>query len=56
MTQEILIRIRNFVILALLQVLVFSRIHLFGYATAYIYLIFLLKLPRHTSTNALMLW
>ena len=56
MTQEILIRIRNFVILALLQVLVFSRIHLFGYATAYIYLIFLLKLPRFTSRNELLIW
>ena len=56
MTQEILIRIRNFVILALLQVLVFSRIHLFGYATAYIYLIFLLKLPRFTSRNELLVW
>lgn len=56
MTQEILIRIRNFVILALLQVLVFSHIHLFGYATAYIYLIFLLKLPRFTSRNELLIW
>ena len=56
MTQGTLINIRNFVLIALAQVLIFSRIHLFGYVTAYIYLIFILKLPRHTSVNALMLW
>lgn len=56
MTRNTLIRIRNFVILAFIQVLVFSQIHLFGYATAHIYLIFLLKLPRLTSRNELLIW
>ena len=56
MTRNTLINIRNFTLVVLAQVLVFSRIHLFGYATACIYLIFILKLPRHTSTNALLLW
>lgn len=56
MTSNNLIRIRNFVILAYIQVLIFSQIHLFGYATAHIYLIFLLKLPRFTSRNEQMLW
>ena len=56
MTRETLINIRNFALIALAQALIFSRIHLFGYVTAYIYLIFILKLPRHTSVNALMLW
>lgn len=56
MTSSTLTNIRNFVLLTVVQVLIFSHIHLFGYATAYIYLIFLLKLPRHTSTNTLMLW
>lgn len=56
MTSNSLIRIRNFVILAFIQVLIFSQIHLFGYATAHIYLIFLLKLPRFTSRNEQMLW
>ncbi len=56
MTSNNLIRIRNFVILAFIQVLIFSQIHLFGYATAHIYLIFLLKLPRFTSRNEQMLW
>ena len=56
MTSNNLIRIRNFVILAFIQVLIFGQIHLFGYATAHIYLIFLLKLPRFTSRNEQMLW
>ena len=56
MTRSTFINIRNFVLIALAQVLIFSRIHLFGYATACIYLIFILKLPRHTSVNALLLW
>ncbi len=56
MTRNTLIDIRNFVLVLLAQVLVFSRIHLYGYATAYIYLIFILKLPRHTTANTLILW
>lgn len=56
MTSNTFIRIRNFIILALIQVLIFSQIHLFGYATACIYLIFLLKLPRHTNRNELLIW
>lgn len=47
---------RNFVLLSLIQVLIFSQIHLFGYATAAIYTIFLLKLPRYTTKNELMMW
>ncbi len=56
MTGAFLTRLRNFILTALAQVLIFSRIHLFGYATAYIYIIFILKLPRHTSRNEIMLW
>lgn len=56
MTGAFLTRLRNFVLTALAQVLIFSRIHLFGYATAYIYIIFILKLPRHASRNEIMLW
>lgn len=56
MNVSYLIRIRNFVLLALAQALIFSRIHLFGYATAYILLIFLMKLPRYTSRNELLIW
>ena len=56
MTRVYFIRLRNFLLTTLAQVLIFSQIHLFGYATAYIYSIFLLKLPRHTTRNELMLW
>ncbi|MBQ5888571.1 MAG: hypothetical protein IIW77_04785 [Bacteroidaceae bacterium] len=56
MTRKLIIRTRNFMLLLMAQVLVFSQIHLFGYATAVIFTIFLLKLPRHTSKNELMIW
>lgn len=56
MTRKAIIRTRNFVLLALVQVLIFSQIHLFGYATASVFTIFLLKLPRHTTHNELMIW
>ena len=56
MTKNTLTRLRNFVLLVLVQVLIFSRIHLFGYATACIYIIFILKLPRHTTRNELLIW
>lgn len=56
MTGIYLTRLRDFILTTLAQVLIFGQIHLFGYATAYIYIIFLLKLPRHTTRNELMLW
>lgn len=56
MTGKFITHIRNFLLLALVQVLIFSQIHLFGYATIAVYLIFLLKLPRHTTCNELLLW
>lgn len=56
MTRGYLIRIRNITLLAIVQVFIFSQIHLFGYATAYIYIIYLLKMPRYTSRNELLLW
>lgn len=56
MTATYFIRLRDFVLLTLVQVLIFSHIHLFGYATGCVALIFLLKLPRLTSRNELLLW
>ncbi len=56
MTSRTIIRARNFVLLALAQVIIFSQIHLFGYATACIFTIFLLKLPRHTTQNEAIIW
>lgn len=56
MTKTYLIRIRNIIFILLLQSLIFSRIHLFGYASASIYLIMLLKMPKYTSRNELLIW
>ncbi len=56
MNRETLIRLRNFVLLLLVQVLLFSRIHLFGYATASVFIIFIIKLPRHTTRNEILIW
>ena len=56
MTSKTITRTRNFVLLALAQVIIFSQIHLFGYATACIFTIFLLKLPRHTTQNETIIW
>jgi rod shape-determining protein MreD len=56
MTRELFIKTRNFILVALAQVLIFSQIHLFGYATACIFTIFLLKMPRHTTRNEIMVW
>ena len=49
-------RLKNFAILAAVQVLLFNHIHLFGYATAYIYLLFVLKMPRFATRNEQMMW
>ena len=56
MTSKTIARTGHFVLIALAQVIIFSQIHLFGYATACIFLIFLLKLPRHTTRNETMIW
>lgn len=56
MTSKTIARAGYFVLLSLVQVIIFSQIHLFGYATACIFLIFLLKLPRHTTCNETMIW
>lgn len=56
MTRNYLIRIRNFVLLLMLQMFIFGQIHLFGYATAYISILFILKLPRYTSKNEILIW
>ena len=56
MTSKTIARAGYFVLLSLAQVIIFSQIHLFGYATACIFIIFLLKLPRHTTRNEAMIW
>ena len=41
----------SFIILVLLQVSVFNRIALFGYATPFLFLYFILKLPTTLSAG-----
>lgn len=54
--QTFLNRLKDFAIFAAIQVLLFNHIHLFGYATAYIYLLFILRMPRFTTRNKQMIW
>ena len=49
-------QLKWFVLLTLLQVLVFNHIHIAGYATPLPYVYFLLLLPSDTSRAALLLW
>ncbi len=49
-------RLKYFLIAAVIQVLLFSHIHLFGYATVYIYLLFIIKMPRFATRNEQMVW
>ena len=49
-------QLKWFVLLTLLQVLVFNHIHIAGYATPLPYVYFLLLLPSDTSRSALLLW
>ncbi|MCR5139336.1 MAG: rod shape-determining protein MreD [Bacteroidaceae bacterium] len=48
-------RILTFVVLALVQVFILNKIHLFGYATPLLYLYFILTLGQDVSRNKLML-
>ena len=55
MTSKTIAHAINFVLLALAQVIIFSQIHLFGYATACIFIIFLLKLSARNVMKAVLL-
>lgn len=56
MVQNYLHKLGWFVGLILLQVLILNNIHLFGYATPFLYIYLLLKFESETSRNVLMLW
>ncbi|MDR0972637.1 MAG: rod shape-determining protein MreD, partial [Prevotellaceae bacterium] len=45
-----------FIGLVLLQAIVLNRIYLFGYATPFLYIYFLIRFDVHVSRNRLMLW
>ena len=56
MTSSTLINIRNFILLTFVQVLIFSHIHLFGYATPLLYVYFVAMFNRNYPKWAVLLW
>lgn len=55
MTNNWLKQLVLFIVLILLQVLVFNHISFMGYATPYLYIYFIIKMPIGTNRNLLML-
>lgn len=53
---KILHRMKWFIGLALLQVLVLNQMHIGGYATPFFYIYFILKMNSRIGRNALMFW
>ena len=49
-------RFKWFLVLLFVQVFILSHIHLWGYATPYLYIWMLIKLGRYVSHNELLLW
>jgi len=56
MLLNVLKRIIGFLLLVLLQVLVLNNIHLFGYATPFLYIYLILKMDTDTSRSGILLW
>lgn len=53
---NILHRIKWFIGVVLIQVLVLNQMHIYGYATPFFYIYFILKFNSKTSSNELMAW
>lgn len=51
-----LLRLFQFLLLAILQILVFNSIHLFGVATPLVYVAFMLYFPLNSSRTGTILW
>ena len=49
-------RIKWFIALVLIQVLVLNNVHIAGFATPYIYIYLILKMSSGTSRSEMMLW
>lgn len=56
MNNNIFYKIGWFIGLVLLQAFILNNLHIFGYATPFIYIYLLLKLDISTSRNGLLLW
>lgn len=54
MTNNWLKQLISFIVLILLQVLVFNHISFWGYATPFLYIYFIIKMPIDTNRNLLM--
>jgi len=54
--RHIIHRLKWFVGLVLLQVLILNQMHIVGYATPFFYIYFILKINTGTGRNELMLW
>lgn len=52
---ELVKKILLFVTLVIVQVLILNRLHIMGYATPFLYIYFLLKMPSSVSRNGLLL-
>lgn len=53
---SILNRLKWFIGLVLIQVLILNQMHINGYATPYVFIYFILKFHSRVSQNELMLW
>lgn len=53
---NILNRLKWFIGLVLIQVLILNQMHINGYATPYVFIYFILKFHSRASQNELMLW
>ena len=53
---NILNRLKWFIGLVLIQVLILNQMHINGYATPYVFIYFILKFHSRVSLNELMLW
>ena len=53
---NILNRLKWFIGLVLIQVLILNQMHINGYATPYVFIYFILKFHSRVSQNELMLW
>ena len=56
MVIDTLRRALHFVVLCLVQALVFNHVHLFGYATVLLYVYFVVIFPRNYPRWAILLW
>jgi len=55
MLNKAIVRFLLFILLILLQIMLFDKIHIFGYATPLLYIYFIIKLPGNLNRNRVLL-